>query len=143
MHIDQLSVFLENRPGRLNEVCALLGKNGIDIKTLNLAESKDFGVLRVIVDKTDEALRVLKAASFAVDRTNIVAVEVPDTPGGLLKVLDVLAASSVNVEYMYGFTEKCSDKALMVFRFDDSAKAAAVLAAGGIRVVKNADLGKK
>jgi hypothetical protein len=142
MHIDQVSVFLENRPGRLKDVCALLEKNGIDIKTLCLAESKDFGVLRMIVDKTDEALDVLKAASFAVDRTDIVCVEVPDTPGGLLKVLDVLAASSVNLEYMYGFTEKCSDKALMVFRFDDTAKAAKVLITGGIRVVRNTDLAR-
>ena len=134
MYSEQLSVFLGNRPGRLLHVCRLLGEKGIDIRAANIAESKDFGVLRLIVDKTDAALAALKEASFSADRTKVVAVKVPDRPGGLAQVLEAIEKSQLNIEYMYGFSERDSKDALMVFRFDDAEKAAAALAAQGIGI---------
>lgn len=135
MCTEQISVFLGNQPGRLLSVCRLLGDHGIDICAASMAESKDFGVLRLIVDKVDEGLQALKEASFSAERTNVVAVAVPDAPGGLAHVLEVIEKAGLNIEYMYGFSKRHSDEALMVFRFEDSQKATAALSAGGINVV--------
>ncbi|MFA5258380.1 MAG: ACT domain-containing protein [Opitutales bacterium] len=137
MSIDQVSVFLGNHPGRLLHVCRLLGEAGINIRAVNIAESKDFGVLRLIVDKCDEALRVLKEASFSAECTKVVAVEVPDVPGGLALVLDAIQKAGLNIEYMYGFSKRHSDSALMVFRFEDPKKATEALVAAGIGVVSD------
>jgi len=135
MAIEQLSVFLGNRPGRILNVCRLLGDNDIDIKALSIAENKDYGVLRLIVDKLDLALKVLKDASFTAECTKVVAVEVPNVPGGLAQVLEAIDKARLNVEYMYGFSMKHSDNALMVFRFEDPKKASEALAAAGIGIV--------
>jgi hypothetical protein len=137
MYTDQLSVFLGNRPGRLLHACRLLGENGINIRAVNIAESKDFGVLRLIVDNRDEALKVLKGASFAAESTKVVAVEVPDAPGGLAHVLESIEKAGLNIEYMYGFSRRRTDNAIMIFRFDDSVKATEALVAQGIKVVAN------
>ncbi|HNX05497.1 MAG TPA: ACT domain-containing protein [Opitutales bacterium] len=134
MSIDQLSVFLGNHPGRLLHVCRLLGEAGINIRAVNIAESKDFGVLRLIVDKRDEALRVLKNASFSAECTKVVAVEVPDVPGGLAQVLAAIDKAHLNIEYMYGYSRRHSDRAMMVFRFDDAKVAAEALIAEGVVV---------
>jgi len=140
MKVTQLSVFLENRKGRLAEVCALLGGQGINIRALTIAETESFGVLRIVVDKPDEAVKVLRDNRITANVTNVVAVEVPDKPGGLAGVLKVLADSELNVEYMYGFVEKASDNALMVFRFDDPDAAVKVLAANGVKVIGAEDI---
>ena len=134
MSTDQVSVFLGNHPGRLLNVCRLLGDNGINIRAVNIAENKDYGVLRLIVDKSDEALRVLKEASFSAECTNVVAVEVPDVPGGLARVLETIEKAKINIEYMYGFSKRHSDDSLMVFRFEDPKKAAEALTAAGIAI---------
>ena len=140
MKITQVSVFLENKKGRLLEVCSLLGKSKINIRALNVAESEGFGVLRIVVDKPQEAVEILKKNNLVANLTDVVAVEVEDKPGGLAKVLKALNKNNINVEYMYGFIEKHSNNALMVFRFDDPEKAAKALLASGVKVVKQAQL---
>ena len=142
MKLTQISVFLENKKGRLYDVCAALGAGKINLRALTVAESEDFGILRMVVDKPEEAARLLKKKGFVSSFTEIVAVEVGDKPGGLARVLKVINEKSLNVEYMYGFTEKCTDKALMVFRFDDPDQAVKVLKKNGIGVVGRKEAGE-
>lgn len=135
MKITQMSVFIENTKGKLFELCDILGKNNINIKALTLAESPEFGIVRLVVDKAEEAVNLLKENSFVASMADIVAVEVSDDPGGLAFVLKVLADNDINIEYMYGFVEKASDKALMVFKFEDIDKAIAILCKNGISII--------
>ncbi|MFH0922331.1 MAG: amino acid-binding protein [Fibrobacterota bacterium] len=140
MKITQISVFLENRQGRLYEVAKKLGDASINIRALNIAETDDFGVLRIIVDRPADALAALKAAGFVASTTDIVAVEVPDHPGGLARVLKTVSETAMNVEYMYGFFEKKSEQAILVFRFDDPDAALAALKGAGITIVNETDV---
>ena len=140
MKITQISVFLENKKGRIYDAIRLLGENGIDIKTLTIAENENFGVLRMVTDLPEKALDILKTHQFMASITEIVAVEVGDHPGGLALVLKVLDENKINIEYMYAFVEKCADKAILIFRFDDLDKAIAVLTNSGIRVVGKKDI---
>ncbi len=140
MKITQISVFLENKEGRLSDAVATLAEGGINIRTLTIAESRDFGVLRIIVDRPEEAQQALKAKGFVASITEIVAVEVDDQPGGLARLLKVLDQNRINIEYMYAFTEKRADKGIMVFRFDDPDTAIRVLRAQGIGVVGRKDI---
>ena len=140
MKITQISVFLENRKGRLYEVCSLLGSNEINIRALTVAETESFGVLRIVVDKSDAAVKVLRDNGFVANFTDVVAVEVGDRPGGLATVLKIFAENDVNIEYMYGFVEKFSDKALLVFRFEDADFAQEVLAKHSISVVTRQEI---
>ncbi|MCU0651206.1 MAG: ACT domain-containing protein [Candidatus Omnitrophica bacterium] len=141
MKLIQISIFLENKKGRLLDVCSLLGANKINIRALTVAESDNFGVLRLVVDKPQEATSLLKANKFVANLTEIVGVEVPDKPGGLADVLKILSKHNINVEYMYGFLEKSSNRALLVFRFDNTDTAIEVLKANKIRVVGQKDMG--
>ena len=140
MKLTQISVFLENRKGRLYDVCSLLGKNKINIRALTIAETEKFGVLRIVVDKPDKAMQILKKNNFVANLTDIVAVEVEDRPGGLAAILKTLSANDINLEYMYGFVEKSSDKALLVFRFDDPDKAITVFKKNKIKVVGSKEI---
>ena len=140
MKLTQISVFLENRKGRLYEACRLLGQHGISIRALNIADATDFGVLRMVVDKPDNAKKVLHDGGFVASLTDVIAVEVSDKPGGLAEILHVLTTHDINIEYLYAFVEKRTDKALVVFRFEDSEKALRVLAENHINVVRQADL---
>lgn len=140
MKITQISVFLENSKGRLFEVCTILGKNNINIRALNIAENGDFGVLRMVVDKPAEAVLVLKKGNFVANQTDIIAVEVEDRPGGLSDILQVFNDTDLNIEYMYGFIEKSSDKALMVFRFDNIDKALIILKKNNIKVASQENI---
>ncbi len=140
MKITQISVFLENRKGRLYDVCSLLGSNGVNIRALTIAETESFGVLRIVVDKSEQAIKLLRENQFVANFTDVVAIEVADQPGGLASILKVLADNDVNIEYMYGFVEKFSDKALLVFRFEDTEFAQQVLAKNDIRVVSSKDI---
>ena len=135
MKITQISVFLENRKGRLFDICNLLGQTGINIRALTIAETETFGVLRMVVDKPNEAIDLFRKNNITSNKTDVVAVEVPDTPGGLAQVLGVLRENNVNVEYMYGFVEKHSENALLVFRFDNPEQANQVLIKSGLSVV--------
>jgi len=132
MKINQISIFIENTKGRLAEVCSILGENNINIRALTIAETPEFGILRVVLDKPEEAKEILKKNGFIATSADIVAVEVSDEPGGLAKALKVLAENNINVEYMYGFIEKATDKALMVFKFENIDKAIEVLNINGI-----------
>ncbi len=140
MKITQISIFLENRKGRLYEVCKLLGENNINIRALTIAETESFGVLRIVVDKSDVAIQLLRDNHFVANFTEVVAIEVPDKPGGLASILKILAENDANVEYMYGFVEKFSDKALLVMRFEDTDFAQQILAKHNIRVVAEKDI---
>ena len=140
MKITQISVFLENRKGRLYEVCSLLGKNKINIRALTIAETPEFGILRIVVDKPQEAIKILKNNGFTANLTDIVAVEVEDKPSGLAGILKILSAGDINVEYMYGFLEKASDKALLVFRFEEPDKAIKILRKNKVKVINKGDI---
>ena len=140
MRIKQISVFLENRQGRLYDVCSLLGSHNINIRALTIAETESFGVLRIVVDQSDAAIKLLRDNRFVANFTEVIAIEVPDQPGGLASILKVLAENEVNIEYMYGFVEKFSDKALLVMRFEDTDFAQQILAKHNIRVVAEKDI---
>ncbi|HOJ39291.1 MAG TPA: ACT domain-containing protein [bacterium] len=127
MPIRQVSIFLENRLGRLSEVVSLLAKNSINIRALALADKADYGILRLIVNDTDRALEILRQELFSVNETPVLAVEVDDRPGGLAEVLAILVQNSINVEYMYAFVAKSGDKAVVVLRVEDLEKAERVL----------------
>lgn len=135
MKITQISVFLENKKGRLYDACSLLGANDINIRALTIAETESFGVLRIVVDKSEPAVKLLKDNGFACNLTDVVAIEVDDKPGGLAGVLKIFADNDINIEYMYGFMEKFSDRALLVFRFEDTAAVEQVLAKSNVKVV--------
>ncbi|NPA15540.1 MAG: ACT domain-containing protein [Deferribacteres bacterium] len=135
MKVEQISVFLENKAGRLAEVAKILGENGINIRALSLADTTDFGILRLIVDDRAKAKEVLKQAGFTVGITEVIAVEVDDQPGGLAKVLTTLADNGLNVEYMYAFVEKSRDKAVLIFKFENLDKAIDVLTKAGITIL--------
>jgi len=140
MKITQISIFLENKSGRLCEVAELLGKNNINIRALTIADAKDFGVLRIVVDKPREAVDLLKKHKMVATLTEIVVIEVGDQPGGLAGVLRLLEDNHINVEYMYGFVEKFSDKALMVFRFDNPDEAIKLLQKNKFKVIKKEEI---
>jgi len=141
MKITQISVFLENRKGRLHDVCSLLGENEVNIRALTIAETESFGVLRIVVDQSETAIKLLQDNGFVANFTDVVAIEVGDRPGGLASVLKILADNDVNIEYMYGFVEKFSDKALLVFRFEDTDFAQQILAKNSISVVTKKEIG--
>jgi hypothetical protein len=123
MKVEQISIFIENKSGRLAEVSRVLGESGVNIRALSLADTSDFGILRLIVNDREKAISVLKEKGFTVSKTEVVAVEVPDQPGGLASILQVLDKESINVEYMYAFVERCGDNAVIIFRFDEIEKA--------------------
>ena len=136
MTVNQISVFLENRPGTLTNMTALLEENGIDMRALSLAETNDFGIVRIIVDDVYKAATVLKDGGFVHKLTPVLAVLIPDEPGGLHRVLEVLTEAGVNVEYMYAFLGGGDvDHAYMIFRVQDTKAAGAALAAKGIKLV--------
>ena len=135
MKVEQISIFIENKSGRLAEVTHVLGTAGVNIRALSLADTSDFGILRLIVDKTYQAKSALKAGGFTVSKTEVVAVEVPDRPLGLYGILEVLDRGKVNVEYMYAFVERCGGNAVIIFRFDNPEEAIRVLTANGVGVL--------
>lgn len=136
MKVEQISIFLENKSGRLAEVTKILGEAGINIRALSLADTIDFGILRLIVNDHEKAKLVLKENGFTVGITNVIAVEVSDRPGGLSAILGFIDEANLNVEYMYAFVERSSDQAVVIFRFDDLDKAIKVLKSKGITVLE-------
>jgi hypothetical protein len=135
MKVKQLSIFMENRAGRLAEIARRLGEARINIRALSLADTSDFGILRLIVNDVGKAMKILRDLGHTVSLTEVVAVEVPDSPGGLASVLEPLRDAGVNVEYMYAFVEKATDKAVVIFRFEDADAAVKVLAKAKISVL--------
>lgn len=143
MKLKQLSVFLENKPGALSAPCRLLAKADLNIQTFSLADTREFGILRLIVEDPDKARRLLQRHGFAVKLTEVVALEVPDRPGGLAAILDALEGTGVNVEYAYAFTTKSKDSGLLVFRFSDPDAALKMLKARKISAVGSDELSKR
>lgn len=135
MKTTQLSIFLENRSGRLEEVLGVLTGAHINIRALSLADTADFGILRLIVDRPADGLATLQQAGCTVVTTDVLAVEVPDCPGGLHSILHAISSANINVEYMYAFVTRKTDKAIVVFRFPDTDAAIAALRASGISIL--------
>lgn len=135
MTVKQISVFLENKPGKLADFTDILSRHQIDMRALSLAEAEDFGIVRIIVDDVYNASTVLKEENYVFSITKVLAVAIPDEPGGLAKVIRVLGENEVNVEYMYAFTTRKQGVAYMIFRVEDNKKAAEVLQKAGIRPV--------
>jgi len=140
MTAKQVSIFLENRAGRLAEVTSLLGDHGINIRALSLADTADFGILRLIVNDVDKAVGILKKEGLTVRETDVVAAEVPDRAGGLASILRILSRENINVEYMYAFVRSPAESAIMIFRFDETQKAVEVLCRNGIRTLAGEEL---
>ena len=132
MQIRQISIFLQNKPGQLSQICRDLADAGINIATLSLADTSDFGIVRLIVDDHEKARETLAAKGHAVNVREVVGVCVPDRPGGMAEVMAALDKAGVNVEYSYAFAFHKGEKAVLVFRFDDNDKAASALAAAGV-----------
>jgi hypothetical protein len=140
MKLNQLSVFLENKPGRLSKPCKALASAAINILTLSLADTHQFGILRLILRDWKRAKEVLEKAGCVVNVTEVVAIEVADRPGGLAQVLEIVEKANMNLEYMYAFTFRSQDKAILVFRFEDPDAAVKLLQQCGINVLKDVEL---
>lgn len=135
MKIQQLSIFAENKPGHLAGPCRLLAEQGVDIRALSVADTQRFGILRLIVSDAAKATKILEAAGHVVKATEVLAVEVPDKPGGLAQVLTALESTPVNIDYMYAFPFGHLGKAVLIFRFADPDAAIQVLQAKGVPVL--------
>jgi hypothetical protein len=143
MKIQQLSLFLENKPGHLRAICRTLSDAGINIVTLSLADTQQFGILRLIIGEWQRAKQVLEGKGFVVAVNEVVATEVEDRPGGMAEILDVIQTAGVNIEYMYAFTFRRGNRAVLIFRFDNPDKAVAELQAKGKNVLDSVELFKR
>ncbi|MGI6082459.1 MAG: ACT domain-containing protein [Limnochordia bacterium] len=140
MKLKQVSVFLENKTGRLSSVIRTLADAGINITTLTLADTQQFGILRMIIDDWEKAKAVLEEAGAVVKVTDVLALEVKDRPGGLAEILNIAHDVGVGVEYMYAFTVKANEHAVLIFRFDDVDKAIEALCTHGVHLISPAQL---
>ena len=136
----QISVFVDNKPNQLTGIMALLKKGNVNIRALSLADTSDFGILRMVVNDTDKAAEILKNASYAVTVTEVIAITIHDAPGQLSRVLDILGADNVNLEYLYAFTGASDKSVSFVIRVDDNASASEALTKGGIIQLTEQDI---
>ncbi|MFA6283613.1 MAG: ACT domain-containing protein [Desulfurivibrionaceae bacterium] len=137
MKVKQIAIFLENKSGRLADISHTLAENAINIRALSLADTADFGILRLVVNDTTKAQQVLKENGFTVGITEVLAVEVPDKPGALDCILQVVRDAGLNVEYMYAFTKKSGESGMLLFRFDNQDAAVAVFQKAGFRLLSD------
>lgn len=140
MNVTQLSAFVSNKPGHLQKVLKVLADENINIITLTIAETSDFGILRMIVNDPEKGNRALKENNITSSLTDVLALEINDTPGSLFTALEVFASMELNIEYMYAFTQKRNDKPVMIFRFQDIEKAKNALKGKGYNIVKKIDI---
>jgi hypothetical protein len=140
MNIIQISVFLENKPGRLQHILKVLADKKINIQTLTIAEVSDFGILRMIVNKPDEALAAFKAEHVTSSKTDVLAVAIDDKPGALLALIDSFSKRQINIEYMYAFTGRCGENPVMIFRFEDIELAKKALTEEGYTIMKSVEI---
>lgn len=140
MKVKQISIFLENKSGRLATVTKVLGENGINIRALSIADTTDFGILRLIVNDPEKACKILRGNEVTVSETEIIAVQVPDKPGGLAKILENLDNHKINIEYMYAFVGKSSENAIVVFRVEDIDRAIILLQESGIKLMTEKEI---
>jgi len=137
MGIKQISIFLENTTGRLSEVTKTLADGGVNLRAISIADTADFGILRIIADKTDKAIEVLTKAGFTTRQTDVVAVEIEDTPGSLAKLMALFEESQVNIEYLYASLEGQVGKAVVIFKLKDHAKGQQILSSKGFKMADN------
>ena len=135
MIIKQISIFMENTTGRLADVTALLAKSGINLRAISIADTADFGILRMVADRPDAAVAQLKAAGFAARETDVIAVEVPDQPGALARIMALFRDEGVNIEYLYASLEHSANQAVIVLKVDDVAAGLAMLQKHGVSTV--------
>lgn len=142
MTVKQISVFVENKPNSMAQFVEVLSKNKIDMRALCLADAADFGIVRVIVDDVYNAMQVLKEEGYICSINKVLAVAIPDEPGGLAKVIHYLGNDGINIEYMYAFTTRQKDLAYMIFRVQDKEKAIQALTKNGVKLVCQDELVK-
>lgn len=140
MSVKQISVFLENKAGRLADVTKVLGENNIDISALSIADTTHFGILRLIVNNPDTAVEVLRETGFTVSSSPVLAIAVDDEPGALSKALEALTSNNIGVDYIYAFVGKTQNKALVIFRVEDTETAAVILTKANIMVLKDEEV---
>jgi len=136
MGIRQISVFLENNAGRLGEVTKVLAQAGINLRAISIADTADFGILRLIVDKNEEALKALKDANFTTRVSEVAAVEIEDTPGSLAKIMELFQKTKVNIEYLYASLEGKTGKAVVIFKLEDHQKGLDILKENGLSMIE-------
>ena len=137
MGIKQISVFLENTTGRLSEVTRTLANAGVNLRAISIADTADFGILRIIADKTDIAVNALNAAGFTTRQTDVVAIEIDDTPGSLAKLMELFQQSQVNIEYLYASLEGKIGKAVVIFKLEDHEKGQKIISSNGLKMAEN------
>ena len=138
--IKQISIFVENKPGRMAGVAKALGDAGVNIRALTIAEAGDFGVVRMVVDDTERGYTALREKGFMVSETDVLAVEIKDVPGGLYEIANSLGMSNINVEYAYAFVTAKAERAMLILRVDDVKGAAEVLNEAGVRVATREEI---
>ena len=140
MRVEQIAVFLENKSGRLAEITAILADNDINIRALSVADTADFGILRLIVNDVEKAKNILQDGGFTVGKTDVLAVEVVDKTGGLATVLKSLHSAGINVEYMYAFVNKSGENAVLIFRFEKMDEAIDLLQRDGFTLLSGEEI---
>ena len=140
MKVEQIAIFLENKSGRMAEITAILAQSGINIRAMSLADTADFGILRLIVNDTERARQILKENGFTVGTTEVIVVEVEDKPGGLARVLQIIKEGELNIEYMYAFTQKSGESGLIIFRFDELDAAIDLLVRADVRLLSGEEV---
>ncbi len=141
--IQQVTVFIENRPGRLTDILRVLAEHQIDLNGISIADSADFGLFRMILSDPEKGQDVLKKSGYIVKSTDVLAIDVHDTPGGLLHALESVAAEGINVQYMYAFGTKLSSRAMIIIKTDDNQRTAALLKQIGVDVLSLAEVEKR
>lgn len=140
MSVLQISVFIENRKGRLAEMTRLLGERGVNLRALYVADTADYGIARMIVDSPEDAAKILKDDGYTVNTTDVVALEIPDEPGGIARVLTLLDDNNLNIEYLYGFADREGRSAIDIMRIEETDRAREVLMANGIKVIDGSEV---
>lgn len=140
MYIHQISVFMENKPGNLADLTSFLAENNIDMRALEVADSSDYGIVRIIVDDPFNTLTLLKDNDWICKLTHVIGVKIPNTPGAMAKIMGILAAENISVEYVYAFLAQKTDDALLIFRVQDNDRVASLLKKNGITIVAQEDL---
>lgn len=141
MYIHQISVFIENKPGNLANLTGFLAEHNIDMRAIEVADTSDYGIIRIIVDDPFNTITLLKDNDWICKLTHVIGVKIPDVPGAMSKVMNILASENVAIDYMYAFLTKESDNALMIIRVQDNDKVASLLKKNGIAIVDQEDLG--
>lgn len=142
MSIKQISIFIENKPGRLADITAMLAKKDIDIRALSIADTTDYGILRLIVSHPEKAVEIIRDEGMTVSSTGVLGVAIPDEPGGFAKAINVLADKGIDVGYAYAFITPEKGKAYIIIRVTDNDFAAEVLTAAGIQLIEQTDIFK-